>query len=78
MKHYEITIGNGHYPLSYKCSTIAEAFGCLMEVSAWASHVTFDPDGIMEVLVSMKAGNTLSHESHGYRIAVSDHKEGEV
>ena len=75
MKHYEITIANGHYPLTYKCSTIAEAFGCLMEVSSWASHVRIDPDGIMETLVSIMHGELLSHEACGYRIDV---KEGEV
>lgn len=75
MRYYEITISNGNYPLSYKCSTIAEAFGCLMEVSTWATHVHFEPDGIMELLVSMKSGETLSHEAYGYRIEA---KEGEA
>lgn len=75
MKHYEITIDNGHYPLTRKCSTISEAYGCLVEVSTWASHIHIDPDGIMELLVNMRSGKTLSHEAYGYRIAV---KEGEI
>lgn len=75
MKHYEITIDNGHYPLTYKCSTISEAYGCLMEVSGWASHIHLDPDGIMETLVYMRNGTQLSFQAHGYCIAV---REGEV
>lgn len=76
MKHYEIIIENGHYPLTYKCSTISEAFGCLMEVSSWASHVNFEPDGLMETLVSMRQGKRLTFEAcGGYRVAV---KDGEV
>lgn len=75
MKHYEIIIENRNYPLTYRCSTIAEAFGCLMEVSGWASHVRFDPDGLMETLVSMRFGKTISHNGCGYYISV---KDGEV
>lgn len=75
MKHYEIVIDNRNYPLTYCCSTIAEAFGCLMEVSGWASHVRFDPDGLMEMLVSMRFGKTISHNGCGYYISV---KDGEV
>ena len=75
MKHYEITIKNGSYPLTYQCSTIAEAFGCLMEVSSWASHVQFDPDEMMGVLVNMSRGQGISFESYGFRVAV---QEGEV
>ncbi len=76
MAHYEITIKNGHYPLTYKCSTISEAFGCLMETASWASHVNFEPDGLMEALVSMRQGKTLKFESAGgYCVAV---KDGEV
>ena len=75
MKHYEIQIENGHYPLSYKCNTISEAYDCLMELSAWASHVRPDPDGLMELLVDMRNGRLITHETYGYRISV---KDGEV
>ena len=74
MKHYEITIKNGSYPLTYRCSTIAEAFGCLMEVSSWASHVRFDPDEMMGVLGDLHRGG-LSFETYGFRVAV---QKGEV
>ena len=75
MKHYEITIENGRYPLTYVCSTIAEAFECLMETSCWANHVKFDPDGLMELLVSLRFGKLLDHKGCGYRVMV---KDGEV
>lgn len=29
MKSFEILLFNNRYPLSYKCSTIHEAYGCL-------------------------------------------------
>lgn len=70
MRHYEITVNNGPYPLTYKCSTISEAFGCLIEASSWASHIHFDPDRLMETLVSMMQGKTQTFEARGYRLAV--------
>lgn len=70
-KQYEITIENGAHPLTCKCSTIAEAYECLMGVRGWASHLGFDPDGLMEILVSMRGGKTLSHMGYGYRIEIS-------
>ena len=72
MKHYEITIENGRFPLTYACNTIAEAFECLQEVSGWASHVRFDPDGLMETLVSMRFGKILSHNGCGYRVVMKN------
>ena len=71
-KQYEITIENGAHPLTCKCSTIAEAYECLMGVRGWASHLGFDPDGLMEILVSMRGGKTLSHMGYGYRIEIRD------
>lgn len=77
MKHYEIMVSNGHYPLWYKCSTIAEAYGCMEELTSWVPHIgnNLDLDQLMELLVQMKNGKVLSHEAHGYRISV---QEGEV
>ena len=75
MKHYEIMICNGHYPLTYKCTSIAEAFECLVSVSGWASHVRVDVEALMEVLVDLKRGNSQAFEAAGYQIVVM---EGEV
>ena len=75
MKYYEITIENGHYPLTYSCSTIAEAFGCLSEAAILAPRVKFDPDDMMEQLAAMRAGKLLACATAAYRIAVM---EGEV
>ena len=75
MKHYEITLANGGYPMTYKCSTIAEAYGCLEFLASWVPGLVLDLEGVMEMLVDMKKGKTLSHSTHLYGITVQD---GEV
>lgn len=75
MKHFEILLFNGHYPLCYECSTIHEAYGCLEMLASWVPGMHLDLDGIMEVLVSMKIGPTRSHTSALFSITL---KDGEV
>ena len=69
-RQYEITIENGAHPLTCKCSTIAEAYECLMGVRGWTTHLGFDPDGLMEILVNMRSKKTLSHTGYGYRVEI--------
>ena len=75
MKHYEITLTNGGYPLVYRCSTIAEAYGCIENLVRRTPGMYIDLSGTMEILVDMRQGNRRRHENHHYAIAV---KDGEV
>ncbi|WNX84396.1 hypothetical protein RWV98_17755 [Agathobaculum sp. NTUH-O15-33] len=69
MKHYEITVSNGDYPLTYRCSTIAEAYGCLETLRTGLLHDReFDMDDVMELLVEMLHGKVLSHNCAGWSI----------
>ncbi len=74
--HYEIIVSNGHYPLTYKCSTMSEAYGCM---EALRTGLLFDGaidlDEVMETLVKMKNGERLSTKNYRYSISVV---EGEV
>lgn len=71
MKHYELTVNNGDYPLTRTCSTIAEAYGCLETLrTGLLHHVDMDMDEIMELLVNMRNGKHLSHSQHGWGIRV--------
>lgn len=71
MQQYEITIENGEYPLKYIAPTIADAFGCLMEARKRSDWVELDPEGLMETLVDMHAGDTVMAEGPGWRIGVT-------
>lgn len=76
MKHYEITVNNGDYPLTYRCSTIAEAYGCLETLRTGLLHNrTFSMEGVMELLVEIRHGKVLGHSDYGWSIRVC---EGEV
>lgn len=73
MKHYEITVENGHYPLTYKCSTIAEAYGCIETLRyRLLRSVAIDMSNIMETLVQMKNGHMLGTQTSSYSIRVLD------
>jgi len=69
--HYEIIVSNEHYPLSYKCSTMSEAYGCM---EALRTGLLFDGaidlDEVMENLVEMKVGKLLRVDRNRYSIAV--------
>lgn len=56
MKHFEVVIPNGGFPLRYRSNTIAETFCCLMAASERISNITFDPDELLRDLVKMKDG----------------------
>jgi hypothetical protein len=74
--HFKIIVSNGRYPLEYRCSTAAEAYGCIETLSAGLlQDVSIDLDKIMEKLVAMKTGNMRGTEQHKHRIAWV---EGEV
>lgn len=76
MKHYEITVLNGDHPLTYKCSRISEAYGCLDALrTGMMLDVIFDMDSIMGMLVDMQRGEKLGHSNARWGIRVS---EGEV
>lgn len=61
MKHYEVTVNNGAYPLTRMCDSISEAYGCIDELKYWASRLRdIDMCGVMEDLVKMKHGEMLA------------------
>lgn len=74
--HFKIIVSNGHYPLEYRCSTAAEAYGCIEALSTGLlQDVSIDLDEIMEMLVAMKTGKLLGTDRHKYKILRMD---GEV
>ena len=71
MKHYEITVANGDYPLTYRCSTISKAYGCLETLRTGLLHNrTFSMEGVMELLVEIRHGKVLGHTDYGWSIRV--------
>lgn len=74
-RHFEVIVDNMGYPLTYKCSTAAEAFGCITTLASWASHIRIDEDELMRILVNMKFGAGISHQQHGFTVRIA---EGEV
>ncbi|MDF2656368.1 MAG: hypothetical protein K0R19_2842 [Bacillota bacterium] len=74
--HFKIIVSNGRYPLEYRCSTAAEAYGCIESLSTGLlQDVSIDLDEIMEMLVAMKTGKMRSTEQHKLSIFWA---EGEV
>lgn len=71
MMHFEITIHNGSYPLTYKCTTATEAFGCIQQtinVLLNEKHIDINLDKIMEYLVGMKQGGMISTENYIFSV----------
>lgn len=75
MKHFEIIVDNGRCPLTYKCTTAAEAFECITTLTSWASHIRIDEDEIMRILINMKFNGHRMYKQHGFTIS---YEEGEV
>lgn len=74
--HFEIIVSNEHYPLTYKCSTMAEAYGCMEALrTGLLRDVAIDLEEVMESLVSMKHGKLLRVDCDRYSIAI---QAGEV
>lgn len=71
-KHYKIIVANGNYPLTYACTSCAEAFGCIMELGNLSQKISFDPDEIMEALISMKHGKLISIHRCGFGVEMVD------
>lgn len=73
MKHYEIIVSNGDYPLRYRCSTTAEAYGCIDTLRTGLLHDRrLSMEELMEALVEMKRGELLSHAIVGLSINVRE------
>lgn len=74
--HFEIIIQNGHYPLTYKCTTMTEAYGCMETLRTdLLFDGAIDLEEVMESLVSMKHGKLLRVDRNRYSIAI---QAGEV
>ena len=61
MKHYEITLTNGGYPLVYKCNTISSAYGCVEELVCR-----------IPMIGDMERGKTLKHGNYQCLVEVKD------
>jgi hypothetical protein len=76
MKHYEITLFNGSFPMVFKCTTATEAFGCMEQLAhGYLNAHQFDLDAIMSQLIEMKNGGLIGTECAAYSIRYID---GEV
>ena len=71
-KHYKIIVTNGNYPLTYTCTSCAEAFGCIMELGNLSQKISFDPGKIIEALISMKHGKLISIHRFGFGVEMVD------
>lgn len=74
MKHFEVITTIGSTNFVHKCTTAYEALTAIVDVLA-AHHSSEDADGAMKILVEMKNGSVLLHETHLYRVRYID---GEV
>lgn len=71
-KHYKIIVTNGNYPLTYTCTSCAEAFDCIMELGNLSQQISFDPDEIMEALIGMKHGKLISIHRYGFEVEMEN------
>lgn len=58
---YEVQIGNGDYPLSFRSHDIADVYACVVELKSWLpTLLTLNLSEVMETLVAMKNGKLMS------------------
>lgn len=57
--HYQIMLDCDGYPMTYKCTTAAEAYGCLSAMNN-RGFIREDLDELMCSIVDMKRGKTIS------------------
>ncbi|WP_157137112.1 hypothetical protein [Desulfosporosinus youngiae] len=66
---YRITVGNGHFPLTYECATARDAYGCMETLATGLLHnVPIDMDEIMETIINIKKEFSLGIVTHYYSI----------
>lgn len=70
MKHYEVMLYNGDYPLVYKCNTIAEAYGCIVNLERQMPDSPIDLSILMEGLVGLTQEDRRGVGIGRYRIDV--------
>lgn len=75
--HFEITYYVGNHPFIYVCTTAYEALDALSDIfqhePIFRNHM--DMDKIMELLLDLKSGKTLSSQTSKYMIK---YLQGEV
>jgi len=69
MKHFRVTIWAESYGFERECDTISEAYDALQSASA-EFKIRMDLNDVMEKLVSMKNGTTISTQTDMYSIRV--------
>lgn len=74
MKHFEVITTIGSTNFVHKCTTAYEALTAIVDVLT-AHHSFEDADEVMKMLVEMKNGSVLSHETHLFKVRYVD---GEV
>lgn len=72
MKHYEVVVENGGYPLSFRCNTITEAFGCLLTLMNRNPRLSIDLDKLITQLVRLEEGRTQFYQTSAYMLSVQD------
>lgn len=76
MKIYEVKVDNGGYPLTYRCKTIADAYGCVAALHDGGMRgAGLDLDDMMDVLVVMKKGTCRKYTINDVTIRVIEDSE---
>ena len=76
MKRYEITVGDGGYPLTRVCDSISEAYGCIVETRRWVPFVRdISLDDMMSILADMRSGKETGIFEERWSIAVREVEE---
>ena len=75
MKHFVVTLENGHWPMTFETTEVTEAYECVANIldsmDARPGHKT----DFMLALVRMDTGDKQLYSSQGIRVQLAD---GEV
>ena len=72
MKHFVITTTIGRTKFTHSCVTAFEALNAIVDVHESYFHLPIDCDGVMELLLNIKHGKTITHENHLYSVRYED------
>lgn len=76
LSHYEITLENGHWPLTYKTTELSDAYDCIVNLlqdrCATLGHIK---STLMLALAEITNDNLKTYETYGISVCLRD---GEV
>lgn len=74
MKHFEFILNTKHHGFVFQCSTMKEVMDAAEEANE-SFNLGIDFDSFMILLVSMKEGKTIRHDTNKWSVVLRD---GEV